>query len=57
MESVSAYAVAVEGVGNGIALRNLGVATMESGVEAGDLEQVRPTRTDRPYGGKIIRLM
>ena len=57
MKSVAANAFRVERLGNGEAVRDLRMAAMEGGVEAGDLQHMRLPLQDRFDGRQVVWLM
>lgn len=57
MESVAAYALRIELLGDCKAVGHLGVSPVKRGIEAGNLGQVRKPMQDRPDRRKIVGLM
>ena len=57
MKAVAAHALCIERLGDRVAVGDLGMAAVERGVEAGDLQQLRLARPDRPDRCEIVRLV
>jgi hypothetical protein len=57
MESLAAYAFSIELLGNRVVVGNLGMAAVECGVEASNLQQARPSVEQHSDRAEVVGLM